>query len=198
MAFFQRAYDKTVVKVSEMQDLIKKEIKMETGNRSATGVIAKWQKTAFDLLTQHDFTAMPDLHPKEFIGALQDTILPQDLRAFVKSEYLGSFKPHNKDVATFFTKVEFELENRLKFVRHNAGTDADNARQVKALQEEIRALRAVAGTGGPVVGTTAPGNYQRSRARHSNLHTRNPESFGDGQGGKKTGWQSSRLPEPRV
>ena len=133
-AYFRQAYEKTVVKVSEMQDLIKKEIKMENGNRSATDVVAKWQKSVYDLLTKHDFVSMPELHPKEFISALMDTIQPQDLRAYIKSEYLGQFKPYNKDVSTFFAKVEAELENRLKFVKLHAPPAAqdDTAQQMKA------------------------------------------------------------------
>ena len=39
--YFRQAYEKTVVKVSEMQDLMRSEVKMETDNRSATDVVAK-------------------------------------------------------------------------------------------------------------------------------------------------------------
>ena len=131
-----------------MQGLLKKEIKMETGNRSATDVIVKWQKPIVDLLTKHDFISMPELHPNEFVTTLQETSLPQDLGSFIKSEYLGLFKPYNKNLSTFFAKVKAELENRLKFQATTpVDTTGAKSRQMHALQEEIKALKRAAGNG---------------------------------------------------
>ena len=173
--YFRLAYEKVVVKVSEMQDLIKAEVKMVTGNCSATDVVAKWQKSMFDLLTTHDFISMPEKHPKEYISALMETIMPYDLRQFLKSEYLGDFKLHNKDVAMFFGKVEMELTNRLKFMKKGFVPDpgSDNARQMKALQEEVRTLRAAAHTTNRHDKSGKTDNTRKSD--DSATHARDPE-----------------------